>query len=149
MHAGMKLVEQTSTKKLLVKNGLTVAEAQNNRQDWFSLQQATMFGPDKLLGTSLGVKRDSQGKRLSPIDLFTRYCGYHLETVPSDRVYEWRSYTDSLLRQNHLAICPMHGETLHTSGGTCFNFEVVSPPPLSEPLGERKWWDIKLSCYIV
>lgn len=79
------------TKQVLVKNGLTKATAANNRSDWFSLEIASRLGPDALIGTSLGEVFDETGKRKSNIRLFTEECGYHLETVPGDRVYEWQN----------------------------------------------------------
>lgn len=90
-HAGMTLVgPKNPRKKVLVLNGLTKVDAKNNRKDWFSLEQATRFGPDNLIGTELGERYEG-GKRISNIDLFIRYCDYHLEDVPGDRFYEWRN----------------------------------------------------------
>lgn len=121
--SGMTLIQDAQDKKVLVKDGLTYKTAQNNRRDWFSLQQASTIGPDKLLGTTLGEIHDENGTRLSNVRLFTEHCGYHLEIVPGDRVYEWHnervyyytyriSASDSekyyLGRKTHMSI---HGDT--------------------------------------
>lgn len=88
--AGMRLVgKKYPTKEILVKDGITAATAQNNRSDWFSLAQASLRGPDALIGTSLGEVFEG-GKRVSNIELFKR-SGYHLEAIPGDRLYEWRN----------------------------------------------------------
>lgn len=89
-HAGMELVgPRNPKKKVLVKNGLIFAEATNNRSDWFSMEQAVRRGPDALIGTKLGERFRPDGKRLSNVELFIEHCGYHLEEVPGDRVYQW------------------------------------------------------------
>ena len=87
----MTLISDAVDKEILVKNGLTSETAQNNYHDWFSMPQAARLGPDALLGTNLGEVRDTTGKRLSNVDLFTSYCDYHIETVPGDRVYDWQN----------------------------------------------------------
>lgn len=90
-HAGLTLVSaKWPTKKVLVRDGLTRAEAENNRRDWFSLEQAVRRGPDALIGTKLGEVYREDGSRKSNVDLFLEN-GYHLETIPGDRVYEWRN----------------------------------------------------------
>lgn len=82
--SGMSLVGPANpTKQILVKDGLTHLTAENNRCDWFSVHQAVTLGPDALLGTELG-----QDTGRSNIQLFLD-LGYHLETVPGDRVYAW------------------------------------------------------------
>lgn len=88
-HAGMELISERLTKQLLVIEGKDALTAENNRRDWFSLEQAVRFGPDALLGTSLG-EIERVGRRLSNIELFQE-LGYHLETIPGDRVYGWRN----------------------------------------------------------
>lgn len=87
--AGLTLVEKERPKKVLVKDGLSFASASNNRRDWFSMEQVVRYGPDRLLGTSLGEVLED-GRRLTNVELFERN-GYHLETVPGDRVYEWQN----------------------------------------------------------
>lgn len=89
--SGMSLVQRARDKKILVKDGLTQHTAKNNRSDWFSMEQVSRIGPDRLLGTSLGERVDSVGNRLSNVDLFVQLCGYHIETTPGDHVYEWRN----------------------------------------------------------
>lgn len=90
--SGMTLVSEAKPKKVLVKDGLSYNEAQNNRSDWFSMEQVVRFGPDALLKTNLGEVFDQDsGKRLSNIELFTEKMGYHIEEIPGDRIYEWYS----------------------------------------------------------
>lgn len=89
--SGMILRESAKPKKVLVKNGLTYSQAENNRRDWFSFQQASTIGPDALLKTQLGEHYDDNGKRLNNIELFVEHCGYHIETINGDRVYDWHN----------------------------------------------------------
>lgn len=89
--SGMILRESAKPKKVLVRNGLTYNQAENNRRDWFSFQQASMIGPDALLKTQLGEHYDNNGKRLNNIELFVKHCGYHIETINGDRVYDWHN----------------------------------------------------------
>jgi len=90
-HSGLTLIEDAKPKDILVRNGLTLAAATNNRRDWFSMEQAVRFGPDTLLGTKLGEVFREDGSRKSNIELFIDECGYHLESAPGDRVYHWRN----------------------------------------------------------
>lgn len=88
--SGMHLVgPRDPVKTVVVKDGLTFQSATNNRHDWFSIEQVVRYGPDRLLGTQLGELFEGD-RRLSNVELFERN-GYHLETVPGDRVYEWRN----------------------------------------------------------
>lgn len=89
--SGMTLVKKESPKKVVVKDGLTYDTAENNRRDWFSLQQVVAIGPDNLLKTSLGEVFHPSGKRMTNVELFTELLGYHLEEIPGDRVYEWHN----------------------------------------------------------
>jgi hypothetical protein len=91
-HAGGVLKGKSNpTKQVLVKDGLTRAQAENNHSDWFSLELASRLGPDALIGTSLGEVIDENGKRKNNLRLFVEHCGYHLETIPGDRIYEWQN----------------------------------------------------------
>lgn len=87
--SGMELVSENKQKEILVLNGKTAETARDNRRDWFSLEQVVRFGPDALLKTSIGEVFEGD-RRKTNIELFTD-LGYHLETVPGDRVYEWRN----------------------------------------------------------
>lgn len=89
--SGMTLKEKARDKKVLVKNGLTYNTAINNRRDWFSFQQASTLGPDKLLKTKIGQQYDKDNNRLTNIQLFTDYCDYHVETIPGDNTYDWHN----------------------------------------------------------
>lgn len=94
-HSGMILVgEKNPVKKVLLKNGVPWTSAEDNRKDWFSLEQASRFGPDSLLGTELGeiYEESKEGiTRVNNIRLFTEHLDYHLEEIPGDRIYEWRN----------------------------------------------------------
>lgn len=90
--SGMSLVSKGDSKNVLVKNGKTFATAENNRKDWFSMQQASTIGADRLLKLSLGeVFNEETGKRLTNVEIFTELLDYHIETVPGENLYEWRS----------------------------------------------------------
>lgn len=86
-HAGMTLVEEAKPKNVLVIDGKTFETAENNRHDWFSIEQVVRYGIDNLLGTSFGTIIEDEN-RVSNVELFLRN-GYHLEEVSGDRVYEW------------------------------------------------------------
>lgn len=88
-HAGMTLVSKAKPKQILVRDGVELSAVENNRRDWFSMEQAARFGPDKLLNVSLGEVFREDRSRKSNIELFIEDCGYRLETVPGDAVYEW------------------------------------------------------------
>lgn len=90
-NAGMKLVSEKTTKQILLHNSINDPnDAQNNRKDWFSLEQASRYGPDALLGTNLNEKYQNN-KRLNNIELFTELLNYRLVSVPGDRLYEWHN----------------------------------------------------------
>lgn len=89
-HAGMEFLSESKEKRILVVDGKTSETAQDNREDWFSMEQAVRFGPDALIKTNFGEVFDETGKRLSNVELFLK-AGYHLETVPGDRLYGWRN----------------------------------------------------------
>ena len=90
-HSGLTLRSEAVPKEVLVRDGLTHESAKNNWRDWISLEQAVRLGPDALLGTSLGEVFHEDGKRKTNVELFVEECGYHLETIPGDRIYEWRN----------------------------------------------------------
>lgn len=90
-HAGLELISEASDKQILVRDGLTAETAENNWRDWLSIEQAVRRGPDALLGTVLGERFRSDGSRMSNLELFLEFCGYHLETVAGDRVYGWQN----------------------------------------------------------
>jgi len=88
-HSGLEYISERAEKEVLVIDGKSLSEAEDNRRDWFSLEQAVRFGPDMLIGTTLGEVATDRGRK-SNIELFLE-SGYHLETVPGDRIYGWRN----------------------------------------------------------
>jgi hypothetical protein len=159
-HCGMTLVgSKNPKKKVLVIDGKTFSEAENNRKDWFSIEQAVKLGPDSLIGTGFGEVLEV-GKRVSNIELFKR-AGYHLEEIPGDRLYEWRNpkfkfYTykiSSTVDDNYYF--GRHKTTLETeaemtsdgymgSGGAKFKNWIKSIPPEAlrkELVGVYKTWE--------
>jgi hypothetical protein len=91
LHAGLALVSEAVPKDVLVRDGVTLDSAKDNRKDWFSIEQVVTLGPDALLGIKLGEQFRENGVRKSNIDLFLEHCGYHIEQTAGDRVYEWRN----------------------------------------------------------
>ena len=89
LESGMRLVRREKPKRVLVKNGKTFETAENNRRDWFSLQQVVSRGPDALLKTNLGEVFREDGSRYTNVELFTEFLEYHLEIIPGDRVFDW------------------------------------------------------------
>lgn len=92
--SGMKLVGYKTTKPMLVKNGYTYQSALKEHAEkgtkyLYLNQQLINLGPDELLGTSLGEHYNQFGERQTNSWLFIHKCGYHIEHVPGDRIYEW------------------------------------------------------------
>lgn len=97
--AGMRQVKTEKPKTVLVKGGYTYETALKEHQEkgtkyLYLTPQLVRLGPDKVLGTHLGEKRDAFGERYTNAFLFTKFCGYHQEKLPGDRIYDWvRPYT--------------------------------------------------------
>lgn len=89
--SGLTLIEKAKPKEILVRAGIAYEDAENNRKDWFSLEQVTRYGPDALLGTSIGEVFREDGSRKSNIDIFIDELSYRRVKVPGDNVYEWRN----------------------------------------------------------
>lgn len=89
--SGLMLVEKAKPKEILVRGGISYEDAENNRRDWFSLEQVTRYGPDALLGTSIGEVFRDDGSRKSNIDIFIEELSYRKVLVPGDNIYEWRN----------------------------------------------------------
>lgn len=87
-NCGFSLVKQDKEKKYLVKNGKTLKNVEKDSKDKISYSYATSFGPDNILKTSLGEVFDN-GKRLTNVELFVKYCDYHVETTTGDKTYAW------------------------------------------------------------
>jgi len=85
--AGMTLVETNKTKKYLVAPGATVESG--SRKEVLGIPYATRFGPDRILGTSLGEIIDENGKRKTNYKLFVEELGWHVEETSGDSVWEW------------------------------------------------------------
>lgn len=90
-HCGMKLVSKARNKTVLVRNGITYNTAENNRKDWFSIEQVNRYGADSLLKTKIGEKHKEDGRRYTNVEIFTEYLGYHIETIAGDNLYEWHN----------------------------------------------------------
>lgn len=89
-HAGMALVKNglLSKKQYLVAPGKTLATA--SRREAFSIAYATRYGPDRILGTSIGEVYDEKtGKRKTNPTLFVENLGWHIEETTADSIYEW------------------------------------------------------------
>ena len=87
-HCGFTLVSQAKKKQYLVAPGKTLETA--TRKEALSLSYVARYGPDRILGTSLGeIKDPISGKRKTNPQLFIEELGWHLEETPGDRVYEW------------------------------------------------------------
>lgn len=89
--SGLTLIEKAKPKEVLVRDGIAYEDAENNRRDWFSLEQVTRYGADALLGTSIGEVFREDGSRKSNIDIFIEELSYRRVTIPGDNVYEWRN----------------------------------------------------------
>lgn len=86
-HCGFTLVRQGGVKKYLVAPGRTLKTA--SRREAFGFAYAVRFGPDRILGTKLGEVYRADGRRKTNPELFLEELGWHVETTPADRVYEW------------------------------------------------------------
>lgn len=87
-NCGFSLVKQDKEKKYLVKNGKTLKNVEKDSKDKISYSYATSFGPDNILKTALGEVFEN-GKRLTNVELFVKYCDYHVETTTGDKTYAW------------------------------------------------------------
>ena len=87
-HAGFTFVSQDKKKEYLVAPGKTLESG--NRKEVLGMSYATQYGPDRILGTKLGEIIDPEtGKRKSNKRIFIEDLGWHIETTPGDKVYEW------------------------------------------------------------
>lgn len=89
-HSGMVLVRDglRSKKQYLVAPGRTLESG--TRKEVLGMAYATRFGPDRILGTSLGeVYSEATGKRKSNRDIFLEDLGWHIEETSGDSVWEW------------------------------------------------------------
>lgn len=81
LHAGMTFVSQSARKEYLVADGYTLDNASRRQQ--FSMAYAVQFGPDRIIGTTLGQQTGKSNRTLFLEN------GYHIETTSGDRIYEW------------------------------------------------------------
>lgn len=93
-YAGMELVSVVKSKTVLVKNGYTYQTAlsapRKKGEYLFLNKQLANLGPDNLLKTNFGTLVEN-GVQLTNEEIFVKYCGYHVETIPGDRVYEYQN----------------------------------------------------------
>lgn len=85
--AGMSFVSQAKQKEYLVAPGKTLKNA--SRREAFGIAYVVRYGPDRILGTSLGEVYENEGRRLTNPELFVKVLDWHIETTSGDRVYEW------------------------------------------------------------
>lgn len=93
---GMTLRKKGKEKEALVKNGYTYQEALDAHftkgTNYLYLNAQLMrLGPDAVLGTHIGRRRDGHGKWMTNQQLFTTFCDYHVEMVPGDNVYDYNN----------------------------------------------------------
>ena len=88
-HAGMTLVKDgvKTTKDYLVAPGKTLETA--SRKEALGMAYATRYGPDRILGTSLGEIFRADGSRKSNKQIFLEDLGWHIETTSGDSIWEW------------------------------------------------------------
>lgn len=79
--SGFTLVKQDKQKEYLVKDGYTIKTA--NRKQKYGIAYVVQYGPDRILGTSLGQNTGKTNKQLFLEN------GYHSEYTTGDRLYEW------------------------------------------------------------
>ena len=124
--SGMTYRKKVATKDVLVKNGYTyetaVARYRETGEKYLYLNMLLVtLGPDQLLGTSIGVVFDDDGRQLTHKELFIKYCDYHVETIPGDRVYEYINpdYVEEPHETFTVKICDIHGGTLFSGDSCC------------------------------
>lgn len=93
--SGMTYRKQNAKKDMLVKDGYTyetaVSQYRKTGEKYLYLNALLVnLGPDQLLGTTIGSVYND-GRRLTNKELFVKYCGYHVETVHGDRVYDYNN----------------------------------------------------------
>ena len=69
--------------------GKTLAEAKWGEKEVFTMGEVSRRGPDALLGVKLGEVFRENGQRKTNPELFIEELGWHVESTPGDRVYEW------------------------------------------------------------
>ena len=93
-HAGMTFVSQAKRKQYLVAPGKSLETG--SRKEVLGMAYATRYGPDRILGTKVGVVLRLDGSSKSNKEIFLENLGWHIEETAGDRVYEWvdqsRSY---------------------------------------------------------
>lgn len=87
-HCGFVLVSQDKRKQYLIAPGKTFETANRKNKEVFSFSYVSNYGPDKLLGTSLGEQFHEDGSRKTNIELF-QDLGWTVIETTGDKVYEW------------------------------------------------------------
>lgn len=89
-HSGMTLIEDglRTKKSYLIAPGKTLKTA--SRKEALGMAYAVRYGPDRILGTSLGEIFDTKtGKRKTNQQIFLDNLGWHIETTTGDSLWEW------------------------------------------------------------
>lgn len=85
---GFTLVSQDKIKKYLIAPGKTIETADRKNAEILSFSYASSYGPDNLLGVSLGEQFKDDGSRKTNIELF-QDLGWTITETSGDKVYEW------------------------------------------------------------
>lgn len=85
---GFNLKSSSRTKQYIIAPGKTLQSANRKNREILSISYAVTRGPDSLLGTKIGEKFHSNGKRKTNLELFID-LGWHIEETTGDKVYEW------------------------------------------------------------
>lgn len=85
-HCGFTLVSQYKKKQYLVTPGKTLEDS--SYTELVGIPYAFRYGPDRILGTSLGEQFKEDGSRKTNIELF-QDLGWTITETTGDKVYEW------------------------------------------------------------
>lgn len=87
-YCGFTLVSQDKRKQYLIAPHKTFETADRKNAEILSFSYASSYGPDNLLGVSLGEQFKDDGSRKTNIELF-QDLGWTIAETTGDKVYEW------------------------------------------------------------
>lgn len=147
-HCGFTLVSQGRKKDYLVAPGKTLDTA--NRREALGMAYATRYGPDRITGSKLGEVTRPNGRRKSNRDLFVEDLGWHIESTPGDRVWEWiqsnvtfYTYRTTASDSDKYYIGVSHVKIANASESDCLNNDYYGSGEKKSGKNKFQNWKIK------
>lgn len=85
---GFSLVRQDKVKQYFLAPNKTLGTADRSKKELLSYSYAVQYGPDRILGTKLGVQYNDDGSRKTNVQLF-RELGWSVVSTSGDKLFEW------------------------------------------------------------